>query len=333
MKSALGLILRVGIFAVSMLVLLYAVVQTIQRPVRDETRTYSAMFTDANGLRVGNDARLFGVRVGKVTGLELAGAQARVTFTLDRDHKMFANSTLAIRYQNLTGQRYLDVQQPADTGAERTPGEVIGTDHTTPAFDITRLFNGLQPVLAELSPADINLFATSLLAVLEGNGSGIGPAVDSLGKLLQHVKDRQLVISTLVRNLSEVADTMGGKAENTLTLVQQLIDLFTALYERLPGMVEFAYVMPPVLDPIDGLLRTLGLTSDPNPYLDTLLATAIPDPKQLLDTLNRLPAVVQALTAAVPSNTAEVSCSRGTATAPQPLQVLIAGQRIALCNR
>ncbi|MEV0341825.1 MlaD family protein [Nocardia sp. NPDC050713] len=316
-----------------MVVLLVAVLQIVSRPVGRETESYTAIFTDANGLKVGDDARMYGVRVGKVTGLKLDGANARIRFTVADDYEIFANTTLAIRYQNLSGQRYLDIRQLPEPSVEHPADEVIGTDQTVPAFDITRLFNGLQPVLAELSPADIDKFATSMLAVIEGDGSGLGPALDAMGKLSEHVKDRQAVISTLVRNLGLIAGDLGGKSTHTMTLVQQLIDLFTALYQKLPGLVEFGEIIPPVLEPVRSLLNTLGLTGDPNPYLDQLIRDAIPDPRRLVETMDRLPGVIQSLAAAVPNSVADTSCAHGAAEAPQPLQVLIRGQRIALCKR
>lgn len=334
MKSAPALMIRLGVFATVMVALLFVVFQALQRPVDAETDTYTAVFTDANGLRTGNDVRLFGVRVGKVGDIRLDDGQAKVSFTLDRDHSVFRNSTLAIRYQNLTGQRYLDLQQAENPTGKLSAADTIGTERTVPAFDVTTLFNGLQPVLAELSTEDLNQFSMSMLGVIEGNGTGIGPALDAIEKLSQYTTDRQAVVSTLVRNMAVVADRIGGRSGNAMIMMTRLTDLFATLQEKVGGLVDFALIISPVLAPAVSLLRTVGLTGDPNPDLNAVIRTAFPDTKQAIDTLNRLPGLLQSLTAQIPASGSDINltCSNGVAQAPQPLQVLIGGQRIVLCN-
>ncbi|PKV82009.1 MlaD family protein [Nocardia fluminea] len=334
MKSATPLVIRLAVFTAAMLLLLAGVFQALSRPV-DDTVSYTAEFTDANGLRSGNDVRLFGVRVGTVKSVELHEARAVVTFDMEQGHPMYANNILAIRFLNLTGQRYLDVQQVDVPAGNVDPGSTIGIEHTVPAFDITTLFNGLQPVLAELTPADLNHFATSLLAVIEGDGTGLGPALDAIETLSKYTTDRQETLSTLVRNLATVAHEIGGRSGNAMVMVSRLTDIFVTLQERIGGLIDFSLTIPPVLRPATSMLTTLGFTGNPNPDIDTLIRTAIPDQRQAVDTMNQVPALLQTLADLIPptGNGAGSTCTNGAAQAPQPLQVLISGQRITLCNR
>ncbi|WP_433667670.1 MlaD family protein [Nocardia sp. CA-136227] len=334
MKSVPSLLLRLAACTAAMGLLLYGVLQALDRPVAGGTTTYSAVFTDANGLRAGNDVRLFGVRVGKVSSLALDGTKAKVVFTLDRDRTIYGNTTLAIRYQSLTGARYLDIQQAEQPGQRVDPARIIGVEHTVPAFDVTTLFNGLQPVLAELSPADLNQFATGMLGVIEGNGTGLGPALGAIETLSRYTTDRQAVISLLVRNLAVIAERIGGSSGNAMTMLSRLTDLFATLQERVGGLIDFSLTIPPVLVPARSLLRTVGLTGDPNADLNRLVKNAFPDTGQALDVLGRLPGLLQSLSALIPASGSEVNraCGHGAAPAPAPLQVLISGQRIALCN-
>ena len=80
MKSMPSLLIKIGVFAAVMAVILVGVLRTIEKPIRGDVTGYTALFTDANGLRVGNDIREFGVSVGKVTGISLKGNDAKVTF-------------------------------------------------------------------------------------------------------------------------------------------------------------------------------------------------------------------------------------------------------------
>ena len=182
-----SLLIKIGVFAAVMAVILVGVLRTIEKPIRGDVTGYTALFTDANGLRVGNDIREFGVSVGKVTGISLKGNDAKVTFDLLKNHRVAKDAKFAIRYQNLTGQRYIDIQQSSLTATQkadlRAPGSTIDTGRTVPSFDVTTLFNGLEPVLRQLSPEELNKFTGSLYAVLEGTGNGIGPALAAIEQL------------------------------------------------------------------------------------------------------------------------------------------------------
>src|SRR5688500_15588652 len=91
---------------------------------------YTAIFTEVTGLRPGDDIKVAGVRVGQVESVEVAGRNARVSFELSGDQPLYDNAKLVLRYQNLLGQRYLSLQQPARLGEEVEPGTELTTDQT-----------------------------------------------------------------------------------------------------------------------------------------------------------------------------------------------------------
>lgn len=332
-----SVIVRLGLFTVAMLALLLVITQAITRPVDGETTTYTAEFTDVSGLKTGDDVRMFGVGVGKVTEIELVGALARVRFTVQQDRPVYDTSVPAIRYQSLTGQRYIDVHQPDRPGALLPADRTIGIANTIPSFDITQLFNGLQPVIAEFSPAALNQFTESVLAVIEGNGSGIGPALDALDRLSRYTSDRQAVISAIVANLNTISGQIGSRSPHLVTLLRGIADVFTAFRKELDGLLDLAAVAPSTLGPLNRLLDTLGFTENENPDLMTDLRLLFPDPDAALDALGRLPGLLQALSAALPpagaaAGQVNMTCSKGAAELPPMLSVLVAGQRISICN-
>ncbi|GAA5064787.1 MlaD family protein [Nocardia callitridis] len=333
--STRSLLLRIAAAIVVMALALVGIFRLIERPVSGSTDTYTAMFTDANGLRLGDDVRLFGVQVGKVREVELDGALARVRFTVSRDHPLFANSKVAVRYQNLTGFRYLDLEQPDQPSERRDPATVFGVDETVPAFDITTLFNGLQPVLAQMSADDINRFADSMLAVIQGDGSATGPALTAIDTLSRYASDRQQVLSTLIGNFAQITEHLSGKSGDAMRLMSNLTELFVSITAELPGLVQFALEIPPVLRPLRDMLNVLGVTGEKNRDLDALLHRVLPDPRQATAVLGRLPSLIQTMASTVPPTgpDAAMTCAHGLAIAPQPLEMLIAGQRITLCNR
>lgn len=323
---------RLGLFAAVIAGVLVLVLSAIARPVSGGTESHDALFTDANGLKVGDDVRMYGVQVGKVKGIELAGVQARVELSVKNDAPIYDNSKLAIRYQNLTGQRYIDLQQQPAPGQRLAAGKSIGTDHTVPSFDVTSLFNGLKPVLATVSPEAINQFSASMVALIEGDGSGIGPAMDAIGKLASYVENRQAVIGGLIRNMSDLDDRLSGRVHYLVPLLARLSDIFQALQTNIGGLAQFAMTAPSVLGPIDSLLRTLGVNNGND--VDALIRRIFPDAKEAVEVFGRLPAVLTAADASMPANATgwKPVCSKGNADVPALVQVLISGQRVAICN-
>ena len=325
---------RLALFAGAMALVLALVIGAIERPVDGETETHHALFTDANGLKTGDDVRMFGVQVGKVEAVTLDGDRAKVRLTVTTDTPVYDNSILAIRYQNLTGQRYIDLQQQPTPGARLAGGTDIGPQQTIPSFDVTSLFNGLQPVLATLSPEAINQFTESMLAVIEGDGAGIGPALDAIGTLSEYVEDRQHLIGTVVRNMSDLAERVGGRLYHLVPLLARLTDIFEALQRNVGGLADFAMSAPSVLEPVDRLLAALGLRPEMGPDIDAMIRNLFPDPQQALDTFGRLPGLLAAVDTALPRTPSgfRPECSKGDAEVPAPVRVLIGGQQVAICN-
>ncbi|MFC4377814.1 MlaD family protein [Nocardia halotolerans] len=330
-----GVALRLGVFTLVMVTVLGFVFTLIKRPVSGDTHAHDVLFTDANGLKVGNDVRMFGVQVGKVEKIGLEGDKAEVAITVKTDTPLYDNSTLAIRYQNLTGQRYIDLQQAPNPGTRIEPGARIGADMTVPSFDVTSLFSGLKPVLATLSPESINQFTASMLAVIEGDGSGLGPALTAIDELADYADNRQQVISTLIRNLSALSERHGGKVGHLLPLLARLTDIFEAMQRNIGGVADFAMSAPSVLAPVDRLLASLGLVSGGSAEVDALIRGLFPNPQEAVEVFGRLPGLLATVDASLARGFTDFTphCSNGAAEVPAPLQVLIAGQKVTVCNR
>ncbi|TLF94956.1 MCE family protein [Nocardia cyriacigeorgica] len=331
--SLFGITVRFGVFAAVILVMLVGIVAAIQRPVAGGARSFDALFTDVSGLRKGSDVRMYGVAVGKVSDIDLEGSNARVRFSVQNDRPVYDTSRLAIRYQNLTGQRYIDIQQPDRAGSPAKAGSVIGLEHTSGSFDITTLFNGMEPVLREFSPEAVNQLAVNARAVLEGDGSRIGATLDAVGVLSAYVTDRQAVISTLLHNFSQIAEQIGGKSPEAGILIDGISTVFVNLQTQFDGLMDAVDVAPPILGAFNNLLAALGFTRPDNPDLDADLRLLFPDPQAALDTLGRLPAFLQSLVTAIPARTGfDLTCSHGQAQLPAVADILISGQRITVCN-
>lgn len=314
-------------------------VRALTRPTTAAQSGYTAMFTNASGLRPGDDVRLLGVQVGKVKSVELVqddGARAslaRVGFTLDRDQRLTGRSTLSIRFQNLTGLRYLEVATSEPNGPEIAPQSTIGTGQTVPSFDVTSIFNGLQPVLAAMKPEQINHLAQSIAAVVDGDGSGLGPLMDALETLSRFTNDRSALLQTLVRNLSAINDTLGGKSTTLPTVIGYLTRISGVLRDAAPSTKILSDQGAELMTAADALLRGAGLQTGGATWLE-LARPELPRLQALVDLAALLPGLFATLTQQrIPAPGGATGCSRGEATLPANVQMFLRGTKVTLCRK
>lgn len=194
----------------------------------NSTVGYSAIFSDVTGLVVGSDVDISGVRVGQVTGLSVVDRnEAEVNFTLESGRKLPASVTATIFYLNLVGQRYIQLAQGnAPNGPVLQPGSTIPQTQTTPALNLTELFNGFQPLFQALSPGDVNQLSGEIVQVLQGQGGNVQSLVANIGSLTTSVAAKDKVIDSVIRNLNSVVttiDSRGSALSNLVSTLQQLV--------------------------------------------------------------------------------------------------------------
>ncbi|MGB8404297.1 MAG: MlaD family protein [Mycobacterium sp.] len=318
-------------FTVGLVILLS---NTLTNPVAVNTRTYTAEFTDASGLHPDGDVRVRGVRVGKIESVDLARRDgqnvAQVKLTLDRKYGVVAITRLAIKFQALTGVRYLDVTNAAEGYRESDLVTQVPTAMTQPSFDVTALFNGLQPVLATLSPAEINTFTANAASFLTGDGSGLAPLLASVNRLTAFVSDRQQVVSTLIRNLSEAGEALGGTSSKFI----HVIDLVnTPVDKALSILDEFRkdLLYKDFLDPVIRLLHSAGFK--PGTNVDEALDRAFSNLDRFFDAFKLVPVMDGNIPPPGSDGTPVQPCSRGNFQLPETMDVLLNGRRVVLCNR
>jgi phospholipid/cholesterol/gamma-HCH transport system substrate-binding protein len=331
-KKPLASLWRIALAALVSIVLLIVLANVIAQPVDVSTRQYSATFTDVSGLHEGADVRVRGVRVGKVATLKLMRSNgqslADVGFTLDKQFRIVPTSRLAVKYQALTGLRYVDAIGVAHgDGASIT---TVPTSMTQPSFDITVLFNGLQPVLATLNPDEINTFTDNVSTFLAGDGDGLGPMLDSIVKLTSLVSNREQVISTIVQNLSAVASNVRGRSDGLIKILELVKVPIASAMTVLDEFRKSQIYGPEFVANANRLLDSAGLK--PGINIATALDKAFTNVYDTLDQIKRVPVIWENVQAP-PVEGTPAPCSKGRAELPLPMDVLLNGRKVVLCNQ
>ncbi|APE35625.1 mammalian cell entry protein [Nocardia mangyaensis] len=234
-RSLIGLVL----FLIVAIGLIWVTFVTLHRGVDGTTRNYSAIFSDVTGLRVGDDVRMAGVRVGRVDGIALVGNRAQVRFRVEEEQKVFGNTKASITYQNVIGQRYLGLAL-ADFGApeELEPGGEIPLEHTEPSFDISVLLNGFEPLFGGLDPQQVDNVTGALITALQGDNTSLVLLIAQISTLAESVAGPDQVLGAVITNLSEVVGDLAAHSSSVSTLVtraRSIIDGLSSHRDELLG--------------------------------------------------------------------------------------------------
>ncbi|MGW0178011.1 MlaD family protein [Nocardia sp. NPDC003345] len=326
---------RLLLLLVVVVLIVILVVQAIRRPVDGETLTYRADFGDVFGLQTDADVRLRGVQVGKVTGIGItAQFRAEVGFTLQERYRLRDTDRLAVKMQNLTGQRYLELVRGADTGTYLDPGDPV--TGTVDSFDITVVFNGLRPLLRDADPEVYNRLARNLVAVIEGDGDDIAPLLADIAELSGYAADRTAVLSAIVHNLHTLSGQLRGRSGNLENILRVFHSIFmpvaTRMAEFLSLMEKGSVEMTEVVRTADALSRLLLGAVDSQDHLTERIRQAIPDSAAAVRSLSVLPGLLESLNALIPSTDPARQCSAGALPVPVEAEVLVAGRPVTVCR-
>jgi phospholipid/cholesterol/gamma-HCH transport system substrate-binding protein len=197
----------------------------------------SAVFTDAAGVFKGDDVKLAGVDVGRVTGTSIEDGKAVVRFTLDKDVKLTTDSIVAIRWRNVLGLRFLYVYPGDGGGRELHAGDVVPVTHTQDAGDIGKFLNELGPILQAINPNEANAFLQAVNEALGGSEVAIRELLDSAAVLSTSLGSKDRDIGRLVKNSATVLSAYASQSRNIGTILDDL-DILGAKLAGINGQID-----------------------------------------------------------------------------------------------
>lgn len=186
------------------------------------TYTLTATFDDVTGLLVNDNVKVSGVPVGKVSGIRVEAGKATVSMEIERAHRLPSDSTAAIRWRNLIGQRYVYLF-PGDAPTTFDDGDAVSG--TTNVIDIGELFNRLGPIVAAIDERQVNDFLETVTAALEGNAADVSQTLDDLAFVVKGLGERDVAIAGLIENLEVVSRTIADRDAQIEVMLDNLASL------------------------------------------------------------------------------------------------------------
>ncbi|WP_026917348.1 MCE family protein [Gordonia shandongensis] len=175
---------------------------------------YTAQFSEAAGLKKGNEVRVAGVKVGEVTKVSLNGDKVDVGFRAN--NTWIGDQTQAsIQIKTVLGQKYLALNPRGSELAD--PRETL-TDTVSP-YDVIEAFSDAAD---QIENVDTDKVATSLRKLSDafsGTASDIGPSLEGIARLSNTIASRDQEVQKLLKATKESSKILADRNEEFTRLI------------------------------------------------------------------------------------------------------------------
>ncbi|WP_431237784.1 MCE family protein [Mycolicibacterium aichiense] len=295
--NLVGAVWRFAVFAAVCVLATYALFMVFDRIRYEPQNQYSAEFTNVSGLRVGDFVRIAGVEVGKVKHIAIRPDTVVVAdFTADKDVALTQGTRAAIRYEDVVGHRYLELQQGAAALPRISAGATIPVGRTEPALDLDALIGGFRPLFRALDPVQVNALSAQLITAFQDQGAAIGGFLEQAAVVTNTLADRDDLIKGAIDNLNTVLGSVGDQSQQfdkAITSFSALMSRFAEHKESLSDSV--AYGNAAAASIADLLSKIRAPFKETVAQSDRVSSIVVADHDYFDDFLNTLPQAYQVL--------------------------------------
>ena len=212
------------------LLLLIAAFKASDLPLIGGGNNYKAAFSEASGIKANDEVRIAGVRVGKVSGIELKGNSVIVSFKVDTPSKFGSETGAQIKVKTLLGANYIAL---IPKGSGQLPeGATIPKSRTRSAYDVVQAFSGLAERTQKIDTTRLAKSFDTLATLTKNTPAAFQGTLRGLSRISQTVASRDQQIGELLQNLNTVSGTLANRDKDLVDLMKNSDILLRALVAR-----------------------------------------------------------------------------------------------------
>jgi phospholipid/cholesterol/gamma-HCH transport system substrate-binding protein len=178
--------------------------------------THTARFSEAGGLREGDDVQVAGLAVGTVTDVSLVGEHVEVDFATG-GVRLGRQTRAAIKTSNAFGKKYLDIA-PAGRGELDGP---IPLARTTSPYSLEEALDGVTRTTARIDAEQLARSFDVLSETFADTPDEVGAALEGVGRLSETVAGRDAALRQLLARANSVS---GVLSERNVEITRLLVD-------------------------------------------------------------------------------------------------------------
>ena len=213
--------------------------------------TYHADFADAGGLKVGDDVRIAGVKIGKVTSLDLKGAMVRVGFEVDSGTDVGPDSTADIKIKTLLGQKYIALT-PQGSGQLKLD---IPLSRTTTPLDVTQAFIGLGERVGKIDTQQLAKAFDTLAETFKNTPPYVHSSLVGLQRLSTSIASRDSQLTQLLADANTVTNTLAQRDAEVAKLINDSNLILDTVYQQRAVIHNLLVDTSAVAKQLAGLVR------------------------------------------------------------------------------
>jgi len=220
----------IGLAGMGVIVLLLVAALNVDSlPVIGGGTTYTAHFTEAAGLRSGDEVRVAGVLSGRVRDVSLDGDRVRVRFRVS-DAWVGDETTAYIKIKSVLGQKYVSLDPRGDDVQD--PDATIPLERTASPYDVLEAFRGLAETQNDIDTDQLAKSLTVLSDTVRDSPTEVRNALDGLSRLSETIAKRDGELATLLANTKDVSALLANRTGELEKLVADGNLLLAELQER-----------------------------------------------------------------------------------------------------
>jgi len=253
-----------------------AALQYDKLPFFTSGHEYKAYFADASGLQAGADVQVAGLKVGKVSSVDLDDARVVVTFDVDKDLRLGDRTEAAVKTKSLLGVKVLEVSPQG----ERPLTQTIPVERTKAAYQLPDALGDLSTTIAHLNTDDLNASLSTLANEFADTPPALKDAVAGVARFSKTLNDRDQQLRELLANARAATHVLANRTDQIVSLIKDsnalLAQLRTessaldavsgnvsAVAKQLAGFIaDNRASLRPSLDKLNGVLTLLDNRKD-----------------------------------------------------------------------
>lgn len=208
--------------------------------------TIKAELEDAAGLQNGNEVRVAGVKVGRITAISLTERAALVTMEIENDVRLPAETRVEVKLKTILGQKFVDLQFPSsflaaasgEGGAARATegflgnGDVIPRSQTAVPYEVYQAATQGAEVLEAIDKAALRRLIDILANTVSGSKEELGRALVSLSEAGTVLEKENRPIRELLANARRLTGTLAGSDEDVEGILLRASEVLDVLARR-----------------------------------------------------------------------------------------------------
>jgi phospholipid/cholesterol/gamma-HCH transport system substrate-binding protein len=222
----------IGVVVLAVMVAVTAAGLTITRDDLLDGYEVTAQFADANGLRVGDQVLVAGVRAGRVRDLAIVDGHVEALLQVE-EVELPRDARARVILRTLVGTRAVALESPSgDFSDLLADGDVIPLDRTTTTIDVPEFGDVSEELLTEIDSEAFNDFLRSVTTLTEGQREEVASLVDGGTRLTRVVNEQEAQIRDLLRQLRGVGSTLNARDAELISIIDDFDVALGRLAER-----------------------------------------------------------------------------------------------------